>query len=62
MGGVCSTCWGREGAYRVLVSKTEGNRSPGRPRGRWKNNIEMDFQHTMIVGGRIRGLEQSGSE
>jgi hypothetical protein len=34
-----------------LVSKPEGNRSPGRPRGRWSNNIGIDIQHTMI-GGR----------
>jgi len=42
---------GREAANWVLVSKPEDNRSPGRPRGRWKNNIEMDFQHT-IMGRR----------
>jgi hypothetical protein len=42
---------GREGAYRALFSKSEGNRSPRRPRGRWKNNIEIGFQHKMIGGG-----------
>lgn len=52
MGGACSTCWGdREGPYRALVSKPEGNRAPGSPRGRWKNNIGIDFQHTMMGGG-----------
>jgi hypothetical protein len=45
---------GREGAYRALVSKTEGNRSPGRPRGRWKNNIVIDFQHKMMGGEKVR--------
>jgi len=43
----------REGAYRVLVSKPEGNRSRGRPRGRWKNNIGLDCQHT-IIGKKVR--------
>jgi len=30
--------------YRVLVGKPEGNRSLGRPRYRWVNNIRMDLQ------------------
>ena len=30
--------------YRVLVGKPEGRRPLGRPRGRWVNNIGMDFQ------------------
>jgi hypothetical protein len=29
--------------YRVLVGKPEGKRPPGRPRRRWKDNIEMDI-------------------
>ena len=29
---------------RVLVRKTEGKRPLGRPRRRWKDNIEMDLQ------------------
>jgi len=34
----------RRGIYRVLVGKPEGNRPLGRPRHRWKDNINMDIQ------------------
>ena len=34
--------------YRVLVGKPEGKRPMGRPRQRWKDNINMDVQE---VGG-----------
>jgi hypothetical protein len=30
--------------YRVLVGKPEGQRTMGRPRRRWEDNIKMDFQ------------------
>jgi hypothetical protein len=30
-------------SYRVLVGKTEGRRSFGRPRHRWDDNIKMDL-------------------
>jgi hypothetical protein len=29
-------------AYRILVGKPEGERSLGRPRRRWADNVEMD--------------------
>jgi len=32
------------GAYRNLVGRHEGKRPLGRPRRRWEENIEMDFQ------------------
>jgi hypothetical protein len=32
------------GVYRVLVGKTEGKRSLGRPIRRWEDNIKMDLQ------------------
>jgi len=32
------------GVYRVLVGKPEGNRSLGRPRNRWVDNIRMYLQ------------------
>jgi hypothetical protein len=32
------------GVRRVLVGKPEGKSSLGRPRGRWEDNIKMDFQ------------------
>jgi len=44
----------REGAYRALISKPVGNRSPRRPRGRWKNNIGIDLQHTMMGEQKAR--------
>jgi hypothetical protein len=30
--------------HRVLVGKTEGKSSLGRPRRRWEDNIKMDLQ------------------
>ena len=32
----------RRGAYRALMGKLEVRRPPGRPRGRWEDNIKMD--------------------
>ena len=32
------------GAYRVLVGRSEGNRSLGSPRRRWEDNIKIDIQ------------------
>jgi len=34
----------RSYAYRVWVGRLEGNRSLGRPRHRWEDNIKMDLQ------------------
>jgi len=34
----------RTGVYTVLVGKTEGKRSLGRPKLRWEDNIKMDLQ------------------
>jgi hypothetical protein len=34
----------RRSVHRVLVGKPEGKRSFGRPRHRWKDNIEIDLQ------------------
>ena len=31
-------------AYRLLVGKPEGNRTLGRPRRRWEDNIKMDLR------------------
>jgi hypothetical protein len=44
MGGTCSTYGEDERCIQVLVGKTEGMRPLGRPRRRWKNNINMDLQ------------------
>jgi hypothetical protein len=34
----------RRGVCRVLVEKSEGKSSLGRPRRRWENNIKLDLQ------------------
>jgi len=34
----------KRGAYRVLVGKSEGKRSLGRPRRKWVDNIRLDLQ------------------
>jgi len=43
----------RRGVYRVLVAKPEGERSLGRPRYRWENNIKMDLQKVVWGTGLI---------
>jgi hypothetical protein len=30
--------------YKMLVGKPEGKRPPGKPRGRWEDNIRMDLK------------------
>jgi hypothetical protein len=34
----------RRGAYKVLVGRPKGTRLLGRPRHRWEDNIDVDFQ------------------
>jgi hypothetical protein len=34
------------GAYNILVGRPEGRRPLGRPRRRWKDNIQMDLRET----------------
>jgi hypothetical protein len=34
----------KKNAYRILVGKPERNRSLGRPRRRWEDNIRMDLR------------------
>ena len=44
---------GEEGAYRVLVGKSDGKRPLGRHRSRWMGNIKMEFQEagcSMLTG------------
>jgi hypothetical protein len=43
IGGACSAYGGEERVYRVLVRKPEGNRTLGRNRRRWEDNIKMDL-------------------
>jgi hypothetical protein len=33
----------KSGAYRILVGRTDGRRSLGKPRSRWEDNIKMDL-------------------
>ena len=40
----------RRGVHKVLVGKLEGNRSLGRPRRRWDDNIKMDLQEVRCGG------------
>jgi hypothetical protein len=44
MGGACSTYWGEESVYRVLVGKPEGKRPLVKHRHRWEDNIKIDLQ------------------
>ena len=47
-------------AYRVLVGKSEGKRSLGRPRRRWENNIKFDLREVGCdPGERIELSEDS---
>jgi hypothetical protein len=41
IGRTYSTLGVKRNAFRALVGKPEGKRSPGRPRRRWENNIKM---------------------
>jgi hypothetical protein len=42
----------KRNAYRILLGKPEGNRSVGRPRCRWADNIKTD----------LRGIEWGGMD
>jgi hypothetical protein len=42
--GYVARMWEGRGVYRVLVGKSEGKRSLGRPRCRRKDSIKMDFR------------------
>jgi hypothetical protein len=43
------------GVHRVLVGNPEGKRPLGRPRRKWEDNINMDFQE--VGGGRGDWME-----
>jgi len=40
----------RRGVFRVLVGKPEGEKTLGRPRHRWEDNIMMDLQEVGCEG------------
>ena len=50
MGGHVARIGDRRVLYRVLVGKSEGKRSLGRPRFRWEDNIKMDLQEVGCGG------------
>jgi len=50
------------GVYRVLVGRPEGNRTLGRPRRRWKNNIKMDLREKEIDEAKWIQLAQNRSD
>jgi hypothetical protein len=58
MRGACSTYGRQEGAYRVVVGKTEGKRPLGKPSRRWRTILKWILRSG--VGGR--GLDGSGSD
>jgi hypothetical protein len=45
----------KRGVHRLLVGKPKGKRPLGRPRRRWEDNIEMEFQE--VGGGRGDWME-----
>jgi hypothetical protein len=54
--------------YKVLVERSEGNRSLGRPRHRWEDNIKPDLRQLGIDGanwiqlGPVAGFCERGDE
>jgi hypothetical protein len=40
----CSTHGGEEGGYRICLGKPQEERTLGRPRRRWEENIETDLR------------------
>jgi hypothetical protein len=58
MGGSYSADGEKRGLYRVLVGKSEGKRSMGRPRRRLDDNIRMDLQEVGCGGMDWIGMAQ----
>jgi hypothetical protein len=48
MGRTCITYGKRKSVNRVLVGKHEENRPLGRPRRRWKDDIQMDLSGSVM--------------
>ena len=57
MGGARSTYGERRDAYKILVGKPEGQKTPGRPRRRWGDDIKMDLNEMERLGMDWCGLE-----
>jgi hypothetical protein len=50
--------WGGVGVYRVVIGWSEGKRSLGTPRRKWKDNIKMDLREIWIDGANWIQLPQ----
>jgi hypothetical protein len=50
------------GMYRVLLGKCEGDRTLGRPRHRWLDNIKKDRQEVECGGKDGNELAQDGDK
>jgi hypothetical protein len=48
------------GVYRVFVGRPEGNRTMGRRRRRWEDNIKLDLREIRIDGANWIQLTQDG--
>jgi hypothetical protein len=46
------------GVYRVLVGRSEGKRTLGRPGRKWEDNIKMDLKEIRIDGANWIWLAQ----
>jgi hypothetical protein len=45
----------KRGAYKILVGRSEGRLTLGRPRRRWEDNIKMDLE----VGGGMDWIDMA---
>jgi hypothetical protein len=59
MSGACSTNRVKGYVYRLLVGKPEGKIPLGRPRRRWVDNTNMDFEEIGWGGVDWIGLAQN---
>jgi len=49
-------------AYNILVRKTEGKRTLGRPRRKWEDNIRLDLGEIGWEGVDWIHLDQNGGQ
>jgi len=48
VGWACSTHGEMRNAYKISISKAEGNRPLRRSRRRWEDNIRMDVRQNLL--------------
>jgi hypothetical protein len=53
-------CMGEKNTFRVLVGKSKGKRTLGRPRRRWENNSKMDRREIVWCGMDWINLSHDG--